>query len=135
VETITKQSLKKILVWILLLLALVGTFVLTRQLEKGSSNTASIFLGGIHTHEVEIYSDKAVPVSVVAKIGDEIVFKIMDEAFHNIAEQRSSKRGVRLESGELKTGESYILSFSSPGEYYFYDRMNLDINVTITVQD
>jgi len=128
------MKVKTALVWIFLLLATTGTFVLTKQLGREWGDTASVFLSGGKTHEIQIYSDRAVPVSITANPGDEIIFKIMDNGFHNIAEERSPKRGVRLESGELSEGDSYILSFSKSGMYSFYDRMNVDINLIINIK-
>jgi plastocyanin len=77
---------------------------------------------------------RAEPIEIEAEIGNEIVFIVLDESRHNIAEERTNKHDARLESGEFGSGESYSLSFSSSGMYSFYDRMNTDIHVVINVK-
>jgi plastocyanin len=128
-----RRALKIAAVWIILLLALAGTFALSKKLGGEGGNIASVFSSGGRIHQISLYEERAEPVLIDARPGDEILFKVMDESLHNIAEERSSKRDARLESGEFGAGESYSLSFSGPGTFSFYDRMNLDIHVMITV--
>ncbi len=125
----------KFFVWILFILAIIGTFALTNKLKQSGENLASVFSGGGSIHKIFLFEDRAEPLSVTVRPGDEVLFMVIDDSRHTIAEERSSKRGVRLESGEFGAGESYSLSFSGPGTYSFYDRMNLDIRVTITVSE
>ncbi len=131
----TIVNTKMVLIWFFLLLALAGTFALTKRLGREGDNTASVFFGGGTIHKILLFEDRAEPISVTARPGDEIVFMVLDESRHTIAEERSSKRDARLESGEFGTGESYTLSFFGPGTYSFYDRMNLDIRVMITIKE
>ncbi len=130
-----RQNSKIAIVWLLLIFAVAGTFALTKKLEQSGENLASVFYGGGSIHKIFLFEDRAEPVSVSARPGDEIVFMVIDDSRHTIAEERSSKRDARLESGEFGAGESYSLSFSSPGTYSFYDRMNLDIHVMITIKE
>lgn len=129
-----KKNLQMISVWVFLLLAVAGTFMLTKKLGESGENAASVFFGGASMRKIYLYQERAEPTSITAETGDEIVFMVLDESKHNIAQERSSKRGVRLESGEFGAGESYSLSFAEPGLYSFYDRMNLDIRISITVR-
>ncbi|HEY4500211.1 MAG TPA: hypothetical protein VJH25_00270 [Candidatus Paceibacterota bacterium] len=133
-EFLHRQNTKTAVVWVFLVLALVGTFVLTKKLGQEGENMASVFLGRGVIHKILLFEDRAEPVSVTARPGDEVVFMVLDDSRHTIAEERSSKRDARLESGEFGAGESYILSFSNPGMYSFYDRMNTDIHVTIIIE-
>jgi plastocyanin len=59
---------------------------------------------------------------------------VKDKSRHNIAEQRQERRDARLESGEIGKDESYSLVFQTTGTYYFYDRMNQDIQATIVIK-
>ncbi|MDO8579310.1 MAG: hypothetical protein Q7R72_00355 [bacterium] len=133
-EFLHGQSVKTTIVWIFFILALVGTFVLTKKLGQEGENMASVFLGRGAIHKILLFEDKAEPISVTARPGDEVVFMVLDDSRHTIAEERSSKRDARLESGEFGAGDSYTLSFSNPGMYSFYDRMNSDIHVTIIIE-
>ncbi|MBI5133952.1 MAG: hypothetical protein HZA81_01000 [Candidatus Taylorbacteria bacterium] len=121
-------------VWALMLLAAFGTYVLTRDLEDRGGNAASVFLSADGVHEVYLFRDRAEPVALVVQRGEEVVFVVQDEGFHNMAQERESRGDARLESGEFGMGESYSLVFSNRGEYSFYDRLNQDIRVTITVR-
>jgi len=111
-----------------------GTILLSHRLETSSDNAAAVFFGMGSTREISLYEDRAEPVSVTAGVGDEITFVIRDQSIHNIAEERQSKGDARLQSGEIGPGDSYSVSFAKPGTFYLYDRMNLDIRVTINVE-
>lgn len=134
-EFMRKREVKIAMVWMIILLALAGTFALTKKLGQEGENMASVFLGRGAVHKFFLSEGKTEPVSITARPGDEIVFMVLDDSLHNMAEERSSKRDARLESGEFGAGESYVLSFSEPGMYSFYDRMNTDIHVVIVIEE
>ncbi len=123
------------LTWALLGVALVGTYVLSHRLESGSGNAAAVYLSTGSTREITLFTDRVEPRALSARVGDEIVFSIGDQSIHNIAEERQSRSAPRLESGEIGPGDSYVVSFSVPGVVSFYDRMNLDLRVTVTVTE
>ncbi|MFA6158201.1 MAG: hypothetical protein WC763_01040 [Candidatus Paceibacterota bacterium] len=115
-------------------LAVFGTYSLSNKLSLSSGNAAAVFMGGGSTHEVSVYSNRFEPSELVARTGDEIVFTVKDEGIHNIAEERQSKGDARLQSDEIRRGDTYSLRFSVPGTVYLYDRMNLDMHMAITVE-
>lgn len=133
-EFFRRRNMKVVFLWIFFLLALAGTFAITKKLGQEGENIASVFLGRGAMHKFFLSEGKAEPASITASPGDEIVFMVLDDSLHNMAEERSSKRDARLESGEFGVGESYVLSFSSPGMYSFYDRMNTDIHVVVVIE-
>lgn len=120
--------------WSLFAAASIGTYLLARNLENGSGNQASAFFGDSRTHEIELYADRAVPLKVIADIGDEILFIVKDDSYHNMAEERTRRGDARLESGELREGESYSLVFQNKSSITFYDRLNSDIRVDIEIR-
>ena len=122
-----------LLVWILIGLAALGAFLLSRNIES-KANLAAVFMGASPLHEVYLYGNKAVPASIEVRPGEEVVFVVMDESRHNMAEERKKKSDARLESGEFGTGESYSLSFQGKGTFSFYDRLNQDIRVDIVIR-
>ena len=131
-----RENFRPIFALALLFLAVAATFTLSRWIEKKYDAAASPFLAGyqsMRVHEIELYSDKAVPSDLSIRVGDEVLFIVMDNGYHNIAEDRTDRRHPRLESGEFDSNTYYSLKFNSPGTIYLYDRLNLDIRVTIHV--
>ncbi len=122
------------LVWILFILAIVGTYVLSKNIEMTGGNSASVFMITGRVHEVSLYKERVEPTEVRVRTGDEILFLIKDESRHNIAEDRSRRNDARLESGEFSGAESYSLIFQTKGSMSFYDRMNQDIRITVVVE-
>jgi plastocyanin len=122
------------LVWLLLVSAIGGTYLLSRDLEERAGNAAAVYLGTGRIHEINLYHDRAEPVSISIRAGDELLFVARDDARHNIAEERSRRNDARLESGEFGPGESYSLVFQTKGTMDFYDRQNQDIHVTVVIE-
>lgn len=134
-KSFENPGLKKAFLWLFLLLAIAGTFVLTKKIGREGLNAAGAYLSGGSMHKVFLSQSLAKPETITARRGDEIVFIILDDSIHNIAEERTEeRRGARLSSGDLHAGESYSLSFGTAGTYSFYDRMNPEIHVTIVVK-
>lgn len=123
-----------LLVWALLVSAAIGTYMLTRGLEGRGDQTASVYSSLSGSKEISLYRDRAEPSAMSASLGEEIAFVVKDESLHNMAQERESRGDARLESGEFGKDESYSLVFSRKGSYSFYDRLNQDIRVTITVR-
>jgi hypothetical protein len=130
---IHSRSFGLTLVWILFILALYGTYMLSKNIERGGNNGASLFMATGKTHEVSVYKDRAESTLLHMSVGDEVLFIVKDQSHHNIAEERSNKNDARLESGEIGEGESYSLIFKSKGVFSFYDRMNQDIHITLVI--
>ncbi|MBX4209156.1 hypothetical protein KW799_00440 [Candidatus Parcubacteria bacterium] len=126
--------MKTLLYISLLAAASIGTYLLSHRIESGISSAASVFLSRGSSHQISVFADKAEPAAVTARIGDEIVFMVKDDSRHNIAEERTQRREARLESGEIGKDESYSLVFQSSGAFSFYDRLNQDIHVAITIR-
>lgn len=121
-------------VWTLVVLASMGTFVLTRDIEDRADGLAAVYLGMRGFHEISLYQSGADPVSVTVRKGDEVVFVVRDQSYHNIAHERRERGDARIESGELQEGDSYSIAFPASGEYSFYDRLNLDTRITVYVK-
>ncbi|MDE1875164.1 MAG: hypothetical protein KGI79_02430 [Patescibacteria group bacterium] len=124
---------KVALLWILFVLAVAGTYLLSKKVE-GIDGSASAYLSTGRSTEIDLYEGKASPTSVSVSPGDEIVFFVKDDSHHDIAEERTDPRQVRLESGEIGKDESYSLVFEKSGSHSFYDRMNQDIQVQVTIR-
>lgn len=129
-----REDIRTFAAFLLLALAGAGTFLLSGWIEGGASNAANAFLSASTVHEVSLYADKAVPAELSVRVGDEVLF-VVEEGFHNIAEERTNRRDARLESGQLDPSTSYSLRFNSSGDFYLYDRQNLDIRITIRVEE
>ncbi len=129
-----KSRIGRLGTWVLLGLALVGTYTLSHELEDSYGNSAAVFFGMGSAHEIALYEDRIEPNVIDARIGDEINFVIRDQSIHNIAEERQGRGSPRLQSGEIGPGDTYSISFAKEGTVYFYDRMNLDLRVTINVR-
>ncbi len=129
------RTLKVASLWALLACAGIGTYYLSNRIEsRAELGTAGAFLAGAKSSVVYLTADKAEPDAVEVGVGDEVLFKVKDRSLHDIAEDRSSHRDARLESGEIGKDESYSLVFGVPGSYSFYDRMHQDIRVSVTVR-
>jgi len=128
------RSVKVLALWTLLACASVGTYFLSHRIESRADGAASAFLATGARHQIVLTSGRASPTSVESRVGDEVLFLVKDSRAHNIAEERSSRRDARLESGEIGKDESYSLVFQTPGTYSFYDRMDQDIHVSIVVR-
>lgn len=122
------------LLWVLFIAAGLGTYFLSRNLEGGAHNAASVFLGNGKVFEISLYADRAEPTSVVVRIGDEVIFNVRDDSRHHMAEERTRRDAPRLESGEFGAKESYSLVFQTKGEMSFYDRQNPDIHVSVVIK-
>jgi plastocyanin len=122
------------ILWFLFAAASVGTYILARNLESGPGNHASAFFGNSRTHEIELYRDRVVPTKITAGVGDEVIFIVKDDSYHNMAEERRVRGDARLESGEFGKDESYSLVFQSESSITFYDRLNSDIRVDIEIR-
>lgn len=134
-QPIENRGFKKAFLWVFLILAVAGTFVLTKKISREGLNTAGAYLSGNPMHKIFLSQNKAEPETVTVRRGDQIAFIILDDSIHHVAEERTEeRRGARLSSGDLRAGESYTLSFGASGTYYFYDRMNPEIHVTIVVR-
>lgn len=120
------------LVWTLLATAGFGTYLLSRTLR--SENAAGAYLAASSRHEISLYADRAEPASLEARAGEEVVFVVRDKSRHNIAEERTKKTDARLESSEFGEGESYSLVFQGKGVFSFYDRLNQDIRVDVSIR-
>lgn len=134
ISFLRSRRLHLAILWSLFAAASVGTYLLASNLENGPSGQASAFFGNSRTHEIGLYSGKAVPAKITAEIGDEIIFIVKDESYHNMAEERTRRGDARLESGELREGESYSLVFQKKSSITFYDRLDADIRVDIEIR-
>ncbi len=132
-EFIRSRTFLLSLVWILLAGAMGGTYILTRSIEHRGENGAAVFLATGTVHTINLSSGKVVPSLVHARVGDEIIYTVIDGSRHTIAEERLNRNAPRLESGELMQGESYSLVFKTKGTFYFYDRLDSSITITIIV--
>lgn len=122
------------LLWFLFAAATLGTYLLSKNLGDGSRNQAAAFFGNSSTVEISLFSDRAEPSSVIVGVGDEVLFLVKDESFHNMVEERTKRGDARLESGEIRSGESYSLIFQEKTSISFYDRLNPDIKVSVKVE-
>ena len=128
------HTIKIISLWSLFAFALFGVFALSHDLTSKTWNAAAVFLSSGVSHEISLYKDSVSPTEITANVGEEILFVVKDDSFHDIAEERTQKQFPRLESGEIQGGESYSLVFQDKGTYSFYDRMHQDLHVTITIE-
>lgn len=128
-----KEDLRLVVALALLLAAGAATLFFSNWIESGRGSAAAAFLSDSVTHQVTLYADRAVPSELHVEVGDEVLF-VVAEGYHNMAEERTDRRDARLQSGELDPSTSYSLVFNAPGEISLYDRLNLDIRVTIRVQ-
>ncbi len=121
------------LLWVLFIAASAGTFILSRNLESGRGNQASAFFGNTRTHEVSLYQGRVEPTELSVRVGDEVLFIVKDDSLHNMVEERTRRGDARLQSGEFGRGESYSLIFQTKSEITFYDRLDSDIRIDITI--
>lgn len=128
------RTAKLALLWALFVLALIGIYLLSHKIESGSYNAAAAFLSSGTSHKINLFSNRADPVYVSANTGDEVIFVVKDSGRHDISEERSQRKDARLESGEIGQYESYSLIFHTPGTFSFYDRLNQDIRVIVSVR-
>jgi plastocyanin len=121
------------LLWVLFIAASAGTFILSRNLENGSGNQAAAFFGGSRTYEVSLYQGRIEPTELSVRVGDEVLFIVKDDSLHNMAEERTRRSDARLQSGEFGKDESYSLIFQTKSHITFYDRLDSDIRIDITI--
>jgi plastocyanin len=122
------------LIWSAFALSVVGTFLLSQNIEIRGMNYAAVFLSGSSSQEISLYANKVEPATIEAFPGEEVVFVVKDDSKHDMAEERNRRKEARLESGELGQGDKYSLVFEGAGSFSFYDRLNQDIHVTVTVR-
>ncbi|HVU06857.1 MAG TPA: hypothetical protein VHE10_03680 [Candidatus Paceibacterota bacterium] len=128
------RGFKLALLWILFALVSLATYALSHRIGSDALNAAAAFLAGGHNAEIALYADRAEPSSIEVRQGEQVVFVVKDDSRHDMAEDRSQRREARLASGEIRKGESYALVFRQSGSLSFYDRLNQDIRVTVTVR-
>ncbi len=123
------------LVWFLLISASYGTYILSSNIKNGVDSTASIFMGlGTKVHEVNLTGETATPNTLTITVGDSIRFVNSDETAHNIALRSSRRNDARVESGEFSGEDTYELQFHEAGQFELYDRLNLDITLSVVVK-
>ncbi len=127
---------RKVLFWLFLACLMAVTWYFSRTIETRTSDSAASFFSGVaRVITVELSQTGAVPAHVTLPVGGSIEFVVVGEGKHNLAEQRSSSRrgDARISSGEFGAGESFLLQFNTPGEFYLYDRLNEAVSIDIQV--
>ncbi|HVT74963.1 MAG TPA: hypothetical protein VHD69_00905 [Candidatus Paceibacterota bacterium] len=110
------------------------TYAVSQSMGSGTFDAAAAFLSGEHDIDVVLYADRAEPASVEVETGQRVVFIVGDDSRHDMAEERTQRREARLASGEIEKGDSFSVAFRESGSLSFYDRMNQDIHVSVTVR-
>lgn len=130
----TSRGLRIALLWILFSLISLVTYAVSQSMGSGTFDAAAAFLSGEHDIDVVLYADRAEPASVEVETGQRVVFIVGDDSRHDMAEERTQRREARLASGEIEKGDSFSVAFRESGSLSFYDRMNQDIHVSVTVR-
>ncbi len=120
--------------WILFAAACLGTYLLSHRIQLAGNNMAAVFLARGSSYEVNLYAAKADPIAVTINPGDQVNFVVKDDSHHDISQERTDSLDARLESGEIGKDESYSVVFKDPGTFSFYDRLNQDIRIAVTIR-
>jgi plastocyanin len=85
-------------------------------------------------YKVNLFRDRAEPSELSVRRGETVTFYSADDTRHDLAEERSNRKDARLVSGEFGSDESYSVTFHDQGSFSFYDRLNPDTNISVTIR-
>ena len=135
------KNKRLVMVSLLAILLAGGGFMVTSALvgQGNSKPSPLVDRQGNTIQQISLKGNKATPDTVTVVVGHSVQFNANDNMTHELAEGEGSADGHthdhegRFESGEFKPGEAWRAQFKKPGNYFFHDHHNPDINVLVVV--
>jgi plastocyanin len=79
--------------------------------------------------EVDVVDNDFEPRHLTVRTGTEVIWKFAGDAAHDVTDDRGA-----FESGTMREGDEYIMTFEEPGTYYYYCTLHHAMQGTLVVR-